>query len=69
MNDISDMMKHCKYHIYADDGGKYDVMVDCVVRFNDDLAHIHRWSMSNGLFLNPNETKAVFICGPKWCSG
>jgi hypothetical protein len=28
----------------------------------DDLARIHRWSISKGLFLNPNKTKAMFIC-------
>jgi hypothetical protein len=66
MNDVSEVMKHCKYHIYADDvqlyiSGKYDVMVDYVARLNDDLARIHRWSISNGLLLNPNKTKAMFI--------
>jgi hypothetical protein len=29
---------------------------------NDDLARINRWSISNGLLLNPNKTKAMFIC-------
>jgi hypothetical protein len=50
-------MKHCKYqyHIYADDvqlyiSGKYDVMGDCVAKLNDDLARIHRWSMSKATF-------------------
>jgi hypothetical protein len=37
-------------------------MGDCVARLNDDLARIHRWSMSNGLLLNPNKTKTMFIC-------
>jgi hypothetical protein len=65
MNDI--LMKHCKYHIYADDvqlyiSGKYDVIGDCVARLNDDLTRIHRWSISNGLLLNPNKTKTMFIC-------
>jgi ribonucleases P/MRP protein subunit RPP40 len=59
MNDISEVMKHCKYHIYADDVqlyilGKYDVMGGCEARLNDDLACIQRWSMSNGLLLNPD---------------
>jgi hypothetical protein len=67
MNDISEVMMHCKYHIYADDvqlyiSGRYDVMGDCVAKLNDDLARIHRWSISNSLFLNPNKTKAMFIC-------
>jgi hypothetical protein len=60
MNDISEMMKHCKNHIQLYISGKYDVMGDCVARLNDDLDRIHRWSMSNGLLLNPN--KAMFIC-------
>jgi hypothetical protein len=64
MNDISEVMRHCKYHIYADDvqlyiSSKYDVIGDCVARLNE---RIHRWSMSNGLLLNPNKTKAMFIC-------
>jgi hypothetical protein len=47
MNDISEVMRHCKYHIYTDDvqlyiSGKYDVMDGCVARLNDDLARIHR---------------------------
>jgi hypothetical protein len=67
MNDVSEVMKHCKYHIYADDvqlyiSSKYDVMGDCVVRLNDDLARIHRWGISNSLLLNPNKTKTMFIC-------
>jgi hypothetical protein len=37
-------------------------MGGCVVRFIDDLAHIPWWSMSNGLFLNPNKTEDMFIC-------
>jgi hypothetical protein len=37
-------------------------MSDCVARLNDDLARIRRWSISNGLLLNPNKTKAMFIC-------
>jgi hypothetical protein len=46
MNDITEVMKHCKYHIYADDvhlyiSGKYNVIGDCVERLNDDLAHIY----------------------------
>jgi hypothetical protein len=54
--------------IYGDDvqlyiSGKYDVMGDCVARLNGDLARIHRWSMSNGLLLNPNKTKAMFFSG------
>jgi hypothetical protein len=28
-----------------------DVMGDCVARLNNDLDHIHRWSMSNGFLL------------------
>jgi hypothetical protein len=58
-------MKHCQS--YADDvqlyiSGRYDVMSDCVARLNNDLARIQRWSISNGLNLNPNKTKAMFIC-------
>jgi hypothetical protein len=54
MNDISEVVRHCKNHTYADDvqhyiSGKYDIMGDCVARLNDDLARNHRWSMSNGL--------------------
>jgi hypothetical protein len=42
MNDI--LMKHCKYHIYADDvqlyiSGKYDVIGDCVAILNESKPH------------------------------
>jgi hypothetical protein len=37
-------------------------MGDCVARLNDDMARIHRWSISNGLLLNPNKTKVMFFC-------
>jgi hypothetical protein len=60
MNDITQ-----EYHIYADDvqlyiSGRYNVMDGCVARLNDNLAHTHRWSMSNSLLLNPD--KMMFIC-------
>jgi hypothetical protein len=37
-------------------------MGECVPRLNDDLSYNHRCSMNNGLLLNPNKTKAMFIC-------
>jgi hypothetical protein len=54
--------------IYGDDvqlyiSGKYDVMGDCVARLNGVLARMYRWSMSNGLLLNPNKTKVMFFSG------
>jgi hypothetical protein len=68
MNDISEVMNHCKYHIYVDDvqlyiSGKYDVMSDCVARLNDDLTRIHSWSLSNGLLLNPVAALPVVVAG------
>jgi hypothetical protein len=60
MNDISEVIGHCKYHIYADYvhvqlyiSGNYDVMGDYVARLNNDLVRFHRWIMSSGLLLNP----------------
>jgi hypothetical protein len=66
MNDILWVMRHYKYHIFTDDvqlyiTSKYDVMGDCVARLNDDLARIYRWSISNGLLMNPNKTKAICL--------
>jgi hypothetical protein len=37
-----------------------DLNGDCVATLNDNLDQIH--SMSNGLLLNPNKTRAMFIC-------
>jgi hypothetical protein len=57
---------HCKFFqflLYSRHiSSGLDVIGDCVARLNDDLARIHRWSISNGLLLNPNKTKSMFIC-------
>jgi Reverse transcriptase (RNA-dependent DNA polymerase) len=67
INDISDGILHCKYHLYADDCQVYHSfpvsdMERGLRELNHDLSIINNWSNMNGLLLNANKTQ-VMVCG------
>jgi len=65
-NDLPDVLKHCNYHMYADDVQLY---IGCSVQnlsqtmqnINEDLSSIYKWSCQNRLLLNPTKTKCLLI--------
>lgn len=64
--DICWHIKHCKYHLYADDVQLYLPMhpkdVHCKLsRINDDLDRISVWSQRNALVLNPTKSKFMVL--------
>lgn len=64
--DIADCIKHCQYHIYADDLQVYTRVVPtevdtCVLRINRDLDSIAQWAKRNCLTLNPLKSKYMFL--------
>lgn len=64
--DVRDVIKHCHFHLYADD---IQVYVSCypsdtsqaVANLNEDLENITAWSESNCLVLNPSKTKYMLF--------
>ena len=64
VSDISSGLKHCKYHLYADDTqlyirGKVENINDLIKKVNKDLAVISDYSVNNCLKLN--QGKSVYI--------
>lgn len=72
--DICWQIKHCKYHIYADDVQLY-LPVDpgnvlCgTAKLNDDLGRIADWSNKNALLLNPLKSKFMILGSPRLIEG
>lgn len=66
INDLPNVLKHCKVHIYADD---VQLIFDCsnfstetiAALVNEDLDRISSWARSNGLSLNVRKTFAIMI--------
>jgi hypothetical protein len=69
INDIASRISHCRYHLYADDvqlylSGDIDSISDCISRMNLDLESLYKWTIENGLCLNPKKTQAMIINCP-----
>jgi hypothetical protein len=68
INDISECIQYCKYHLYADDLQIYNSrkktdFAECVNEVNEDLENIKTWSINNGLRLNVSKTQAMIVSG------
>lgn len=66
INDLPEVLKYCKIHIFADDVQLYFGCLDDSAaagsrKINEDLESIHAWSIRNKLLLNPSKTSALFI--------
>lgn len=66
INDLPNILKHCKIHIYADDVELYldcsNYSIDSIARYvNEDLSRIFEWSSRNKLSINVEKTYAMFL--------
>ncbi|KAJ1531399.1 hypothetical protein ONE63_000080 [Megalurothrips usitatus] len=64
INDISDVLVHCKYHLYADDLQVYldfdvDSVFTAVSLLNSDLCNILQFAASHNLSLNVEKTQPI----------
>ena len=66
INDLYKVLKHCKFHFYADD---VQVSVECdpsniseaINLINEDIAAINTWAVANCMRLNPPKTQCIVI--------
>lgn len=66
VNDLHNALSSCQYHLYADDlqiyiSGKLCEISSLIHRTNCNLASLHKWSMQNGLLLNPKKSQLIII--------
>ena len=66
INDLPSYLRHCKYHLYADDVQIYSSctstsLFDTIVKINEDLHNILLWSHQNLLSLNPCKSKSMIL--------
>lgn len=67
INDLPHVCKYVTTHLYADDvqlclSRSISNINDLALNFNHDLSAIHRWSVENGLLLNPTKSQIIAIC-------
>ena len=68
--DINDTIKHCKFHLYADDTqiyitGNLGEILAMIEKVNSDLNSINEFSMANNLTLNVKKCKYIIIGSSK----
>lgn len=66
INDITSVIKHCKYHMYADDvqiyaSNKVDDIEHITASINDDIRAISNWALINELKLNYSKSQVLHI--------
>ena len=66
INDLPDILQHCRIHMYADDvqlyhSSSFESVEVCVSEINEDLNTIYNWATKNGLCLNPDKSKYLVI--------
>jgi regulator of sigma D len=64
INDVSKVIKYCRFHIYADDlqiyhSSSVSDLQRCYDEINMDLQPIHEWATANGLKLNPEKSQEI----------
>lgn len=73
INDIGSVLKHCSYHLYADDfciyiHGSFADIPDIIRRINEDLVNIMNWARSNLLIINVEKTGAMWFGSTQYMS-
>lgn len=66
INDVSEAIRYCRYHLYADDLQLYihaspDSVNDSITKLNSDLKSLTSWSQKFGLILNPQKSQAILL--------
>ena len=66
VSDICNNIKHCKYHLYADDtqlyiSGKVSDINNLIMKMNSDLKRISEFSVNNFLKLNEGKSQYIII--------
>ena len=66
INDLPNVLKYCKHHLYADDFQMYTScdprgLTATINRINDDLARITDWANQNGLSINPLKSQCIIF--------
>jgi Reverse transcriptase (RNA-dependent DNA polymerase) len=68
INDIKDAVRHCRFHLYADDLQVYTVglgdLQQSVAMVNSNLEGIGQWTAENSLKLNANKTQGIMSLFP-----
>ena len=66
INDISEVIINCQFHLYADDTQIYlktkvDDAINAIIKINDDLARISSFSANNSLRINEEKSKFIIF--------
>ena len=69
INDLSSVLKYCKYLLYADDlqiyiHGKVSELPELFRKIDVDILAVRQWSTVNKLFFNARKTKVVILGSP-----
>ena len=66
INDLPEVLRSAKLHIYADDIQLYShcergTVAQCIAGINAELERIHNWAKDNCLCINPKKSKCLVI--------
>lgn len=66
INDLPAVLKYCSIQLYADDAQLYIARIsqrssELIRMMNDDLKRVAEWCRRNGLLINHNKSKALFL--------
>lgn len=73
INDLTLMINHCKYHLFADDLQIYKFcsvndIPNCIEKVNQDIQSILQWSTVNKFDLNSTKTQCILISSSDRCT-
>ena len=70
LSDLSEQLKHCSYHLYADDMQLYiqtkpNDIQETIEKLNEDLTNIQHGTEKHSLKVNPLKSQAIIIGSEK----